>query len=50
MIVKPRFHEGPDEFTSECNCTAGCGDGFRDDSLGEACDDGNDLDGDGCSA
>lgn len=33
-----------------CIEIGGCGDGIRDDSKGELCDDGNTKDGDGCSA
>ena len=31
-------------------CIVGCGNGKLDPGLGEACDDGNDVPGDGCSA
>src|SRR3569623_1605557 len=40
----------PDACDGAASCVVGCGNGKLDPGLGEACDDGNDVSGDGCSA
>jgi len=40
----------PDACDGAASCVVGCGNGKIDPGLGEACDDGNDMSGDGCSA
>jgi fibro-slime domain-containing protein len=47
--MEPRGDGGP-ECTDAGNCLIGCGNGKLDPGLGEACDDGNGLSGDGCGA
>jgi len=46
--TRPRFDAGPDAPTGEAGPMPRCGDGRID--VGEACDDGNNQDDDGCSA
>jgi cysteine-rich repeat protein len=52
-IVDPgeECDEGGESSACDTDCTiAFCGDGTTNTTLGEECDDGNDIDGDGCSA
>lgn len=45
------FDDGIDRICVASECVEfGCGDGFADAMAGEACDDGNDVSGDGCEA
>ncbi len=49
-LVEHTFRCTTDENTGTSKCESTCGDGIVDKDTGEACDDGNTNDGDGCSS